>query len=87
MDLRGLHYTAKDHSREIQENSMAKQRRTKYMSLEVHVMFEPTRLEPTCLQQAYAWVVPCARKRLSPPQTGQQLSGETLGQRAERSAQ
>jgi hypothetical protein len=66
---------------------MAKQRRKKCTSLEVHVMFEPSRLEPACLQEAYAWVVPCARKRLSPPQTGQQLSGEALGQSTERSAQ
>ncbi len=50
-------------------------------------MFEPTRLEPACLQEAYAWVVPCARKRLAPQQTRQQLSGETLAQDAEGSAQ
>ncbi len=66
---------------------MAKQRRKRCTSLEVHVMFEPSRLEPACLQQAYAWVVPCSRKRLSPPQTDQQLSGEALGQSTERSAQ
>jgi hypothetical protein len=66
---------------------MAKQRRKKYTSLEVHIMFEPTRLEPACLQEAYAWVVPCARMRLAPQQTRQQLSGETLAQYAEGSAQ
>lgn len=66
---------------------MVKQRRKKCTPLEVHVMFEPSRLEPAYLQQAYAWVVPCARKRLSPPQTGQQLSSEALGQSTERSAQ
>ena len=66
---------------------MAKQRRKKCTSLEVHVMFEPTRLEHACLLEAYAWVVPCARKRLFPPQTDQQLSGEALGQSTERSAQ
>ena len=48
-------------------------------------MFEPTRLENTCLQQAYAWVIPRARKRLSPQQMRQPLSGETLAQSAERS--
>ena len=63
---------------------MIKQRRKKCTSLEVQVMFEPTRLEYACLQEAYAWVVPCARKRLS---THQPLSGETLVQRAERSIQ
>ena len=66
---------------------MAKQLRKKCTSLEVHVMFEPGRLEPACLQQAYAWAVPCSRKRLSPPQTEQQLSGETLAQSTERRAQ
>ncbi len=66
---------------------MTKQRRKKCTSLEVHVMFEPTRLEYACLQEAYAWVVPCARKRLSPQQTRQQLSGETLAQSTERSTQ
>jgi len=66
---------------------MAKQRRKKCPSLEVHVMFEPSRLEPACVQQAYAWVVPCARKRLSLSQSGQQLSSEALGQSTERTAQ
>jgi hypothetical protein len=66
---------------------MAKQRIKKCTFLEVHVMFESTRLEPACLQEAYAWVVPCARKRLAPQQTRQQLSGETLAQNAEGSAQ
>ena len=66
---------------------MAKQRRKKCTSLEVHVMFEPTRLEHACLLEAYAWVVPCARKRLSLSQSGQQLSSEALGQSTERSAQ
>ena len=66
---------------------MAKQRRKKCTSLEVHVMFEPTRLEHACLLEAYAWVVPCARKRLASQQKRQQLSGETLAQNAEGSAQ
>jgi hypothetical protein len=66
---------------------MAKQRRKKCTSLEVHVMFEPTRLEHACVQQAYAWVIPCARKRLSTQQTRQPLGGETLAQSAERSIQ
>ncbi len=66
---------------------MAKQRRKKGTPLEVHIMFEPTRLEHACLQEAYAWVVPWARKRLSPQQTCQPLSSETLTQSAERSAQ
>ena len=66
---------------------MAKQQRKKHISLEVHVMFEPTRLEHACLQEAYAWVVPCARKRLSTQQMRQPLSAETLAQSAERSTQ
>jgi len=65
---------------------MAKQQRKKHISLEVDVMFEPTRLEQACLQEAYAWVIPCARKRLSTQQTRQPLSGEALAQSAERSA-
>lgn len=66
---------------------MAKQRRKKCTSLEVHVMFEATRLEHACLLEAYAWVVPCAHKRLSPHQTRQQVSGEMLAQSIERSIQ
>ena len=66
---------------------MAKQRRKKCTSLEVHIMFEPTRLEHACVQQAYAWVVPWARKRLATQQTRQPLRGETLAQSAERSTQ
>jgi hypothetical protein len=66
---------------------MAKQRRKKCTSLEVHIMFEPTRLEHVCFQQAYAWVIPWARKRLSTQQTRQSLRGETLAQSAERSTQ
>jgi hypothetical protein len=66
---------------------MAKQHRKKHISLEVHVMFEPTRVERACLQEAYAWVVPCARKRLSPQPMRQPLSGETQAQSVERSTQ
>ena len=66
---------------------MPKQRRKKCTPLEVHIMFEPTRLEHACVQQAYAWVVPWARKRLSTQQTRQPLSGETLAQDAEGSVQ
>ena len=66
---------------------MTRQQRKKCTPLEVHVMFEPTRLEPACLQEAYAWIVPCARKRLPPQQRGQSLSGETMTQSAERRAQ
>jgi len=66
---------------------MTKQRRKKCPSLEVHVMFEPTRLEHACLLEAYAWVVPCAGKRLSSHQTRQQSSDEVLAQSTERSAQ
>lgn len=50
-------------------------------------MFEATRLEHACLLEAYAWVVPCAHKRLSPHQTRQQVSGEMLAQSIERSIQ
>jgi hypothetical protein len=66
---------------------MTKQRKKKGPSLEVQVMFEPTRLEHACLQKAYAWVVPCVRKHLSTPQTRQPMSGETPTQSPERSAQ
>ncbi len=66
---------------------MAKQRSKKCTSLEVYVMFEPTRLEHACLLEAYAWVIPCARKRLSPQQIRQPLSGETLAQSTERHCQ
>ncbi|WP_236600219.1 hypothetical protein [Ktedonobacter sp. SOSP1-85] len=32
--------------------------RKKRKTLEVHVMFEPSRLEQECLQQAYAHLIP-----------------------------
>jgi hypothetical protein len=59
---------------------MTKQRKKKGTSLEVHVMFEPTRLEHACLQKAYAWVVPCVRKHLATHQTRQPMSGERSAQ-------
>ncbi len=87
MDLEGLHCIAKDHSRGIGENSMAKQSSKKRTSLEVHVMFEATRLGPEYLQEAYAWVIPCARKRLSRETKQPQLRSEVGAPQAERNAQ
>ncbi len=35
-------------------------------SLEVHVMFEPSRLAQQCLQDAYACLIPLVRRRVGP---------------------
>ena len=87
MDLGGLHCIAKDHPRGIWENSMAKQSNKKRISLEVHVVFEATRLGPEYLQEAYAWVIPCARKRLSREMKQPHLRSEVGEPQAERNAQ
>jgi hypothetical protein len=66
---------------------MAKQPSKKHTSLEVHVMFETTRLGPEYLQEAYAWVIPCARKRLSRETKQHPVRSEVGTPQAERTAQ
>jgi len=66
---------------------MAKQKRKKCTPLEVHIMFEPTRLEHACVQEAYAWLVPCARRRLSTDMKCQQIRSEAETQQNERTTQ
>ncbi len=66
---------------------MAKQPSKKRTSLEVHVMFEATRLGPEYVQVAYAWVMPCARKRLSMETKQCPVQSEVGTQRVERQAQ
>ena len=50
-------------------------------------MFEPTRLEQACVQEAYAWLVPCARRRLSTDVKCQQIRSEAETQQNERTTQ
>ena len=40
-------------------------RRKKSPVVEVHVMFEPSRLAQQCLQEAYACLIPTVRRRLN----------------------
>jgi transposase len=40
-------------------------RRKKIPVVEVHVMFEPSRLAQQCLQDAYACLIPTVRRRLN----------------------
>jgi len=42
-------------------------RRKKFLSLEVHAMFEPSRLAQHCLEDAYACLIPRVRRRLNTP--------------------
>jgi hypothetical protein len=66
---------------------MAKQPNKKRTSLEIHAMFEPTRLGPEYLQEAYAWIIPYARKHLSRETKQHQLQSEVGAPQAERNAQ
>ncbi len=70
----GVKYLAKASSRRILECVMDKPpkpsqpRRKKSPSLEVHAMFEPSRLAQQCLADAYARLIPTVHQRLSSSQ-------------------
>ena len=48
------------HSRE--EAVVARRARTRSTTLEVHITFEPSRVSPACVTQAYERVVPITRR-------------------------
>ena len=49
-------------------------------------MFEPSRLEQQCLQQAYARLIPIVRRRVDSPQSRTHFTHELAGPASERSA-
>ncbi len=67
----GVRYLAKAHSRRMLERVMDKPPkpsrsfRKKSPVVEVHVMFEPSRLAQQCLQDAYGCLIPTVRRRLN----------------------
>lgn len=67
----GVSCLAKARSRgmlaEAMEQPIKSSRSTRKKSpvVEVHVMFEPSRLAPQCLQDAYACLIPTVRRRLN----------------------
>ena len=69
----GVSCLAKAHSRRMPERVMDKPpkpsqpRRKQSRVVEVHVMFEPSRLAQQCLQDAYACLIPTVRRRLNAP--------------------
>ena len=69
----GVNRLAKAYSRRMPERVMDKPpkpsqpRRKKSRVVEVHVMFEPSRLAQQCLQDAYACLIPTLRRRLNAP--------------------
>jgi len=52
-------------------------RRKKSPVVEVHAMFEPSRLAQQCLQDAYTCLIPTVRRRLNalPPPVKPELAG------------
>ena len=46
------------------EASVARRVRTRSTTLEVHITFEPSRVGPACVAQAYEQVVPVTRRPL-----------------------
>jgi hypothetical protein len=66
----GVRCLAKAYSRRMLQRVMDKPprpsqaRRKKSPVVEVHAMFEPSRLAQQCLQDAYAYLIPTVRRRL-----------------------
>jgi hypothetical protein len=71
----GVSCLAKAHSRWMPERVMEQPpkpsppSRKRTTTLEVHVMIEPSRLAHQCLQDAYACLMPTARRRLGQAQS------------------
>jgi hypothetical protein len=69
----GVRYLAKAYSRWMLERVMDKPPKPsrplskKSPGVEVHVMFEPSRLAERCLQDAYACLIPTVRRHLNAP--------------------
>jgi hypothetical protein len=70
----GVSRLAKVPSRRVLEHAMGKPPKPsrpsgkRITSLEVHVMFEPSRFAQQCLQDAYAHLIPIVRRRLADTQ-------------------
>jgi hypothetical protein len=52
--------------RRIEENAMNKPERKHPLTIEVQILYEPSRLAQDCLHQAYLSLVPVTRRRISP---------------------
>jgi hypothetical protein len=60
--------------RGIEENAMNKRGRKHPLTVEVQILYEPSRLAQDCLHQAYLFLVPVTRRRISPVVTPKQSS-------------
>jgi hypothetical protein len=63
---------------------MAERARKTPMTLEVHVLFEPNRLEQSLLHKAYATLLPISRRRLRATERTPEVPAEKWDQTAER---
>ena len=61
------------------EASVARRDRTRSTTLEVRIRFEPSRVSPACVVQAYERVVPITRRPA--PWAGSPLQAEVIQQR------
>lgn len=60
--------------RGIEENAMSKPERKRPLTVEVQIVYEPSRLAQDCLHQAYLSLVPVTRRRISPTVTSKTSS-------------
>ena len=64
---------------------MARRVRTRSTALEVRITFEPSRVSPACVVQAYEWVVPITRRttpQALPPRLDEDaLQAQRVGRR------
>lgn len=61
-------------ARGIEENAMSKPERKRPLTVEVQILYEPSRLAQDCLHQAYLSLVPVTRRRISPTVTPEKSS-------------
>lgn len=61
--------TGKVLARGIEENAMNRSVRKHPPTVEVQILYEPSRLAQDCLHQAYLSLVPVTRRRISPTVT------------------
>lgn len=60
--------------RGIEENTMSKRGRKRPLTVEVQILYEPSRLAQDCLHQAYLLLVPVTRRHISRTVTPKQSS-------------
>jgi hypothetical protein len=69
MAFTGRLYTApvpaKLHSRRMDKSAMRQQVGKRHKPLEVHIVFEPSRLAQDCLRSAYAQLIPPLPRRIA----------------------